>query len=425
MTEENIKRLDESIHTLYEDLVDKPLQVFNIFNDFFGEDNVDIQGIISEEDFKSWIKEKSVNFYISNTWGEYAGNTIIELPQDKFDEALSLLSNRHIREIINLTSKPVFILVHFPHVRVTNENNRYVDINHLWAKVKITYFGTILDKKFTLNRSEYPATHYISNYLHSHIARIPEEDFTAFQTPCTGDGPINSTICSLTREFDTDLWQLFCLELSKFVTVESIKGVPYKYLEKIGTESMYTETNSFIVVTRPHNNYYIRDKEELKDFIRYFIQGNHLKFNYKNNSYSIGISFIEYIVLISNEYIKWYNEQFNNGHISTSFEVLKKENIIQECIINNGKIYYNICSRDNFTYLYDNIGKKICDFKGKVITLNITGISELNNNNTSIILNPQIALFILNQILKVLNYRYGRNTAIHSKLQTGTEVRYL
>ena len=150
------------------------------------------------------------------------------MSQSEFEWALSSLSCRDtIEDIVSSKFNNMFILVHFPHVRITNEHDRYVDINHLWAKIKITSEGT-MNGNFTLNRSEYQAIHFMSNYMHSHVSSIPRDDLTRFMSPCTGDGPINSTISSLYREFDSDLWQLFCLELSKYVTVESISGRPWR-----------------------------------------------------------------------------------------------------------------------------------------------------------------------------------------------------
>lgn len=431
MNKKNVKQLEENVHSLYTTIMDKPLQILDIFNNFFGEDKVDMQGTCEEDTLKQWLKTEPINSYFSinnlkvesDDWDKYATNSIIELPQDKFEYLLSLLF--YPDTIINIAHylfNNIFILVHFPHVRVTNENNKYVDINHLWAKIRISSKGT-LKENFTLNRSEYQTIHFRSNYLHSHITSIPKDDFTRFQLPCTGSGPINNTMTSLKKSFDNTLWQLFCFELSKYVTVESIEGVPYHYLESIGSNDMSTETPHFYV----YNNYspydVILKSEDLAEFVKYFIQNNHLKFNYKNNSYSIGMSYIEYVVLISNNFIKWYNKQFNSKKITITFEILKNKEVVRECIISNGRIYYeNPIETDRDLYSY--IGKKICTFKGKEITLNIIDITETTNTNKSIILNTKIALFILNQILKVLNYRYGRKTASHSEGQIGTEVRY-
>lgn len=434
MSEENIKRFNESVHTLYNAIMDKPLQVLGIFNDFFGADKVDMQGVWNEDRLRSWLEVEPITSYLyrdnsnvtSSEWDTYHTKSIMDLSQSEFEWALSSLSHEDtIESIVSSKFDNMFILVHFPHVRITNEHDRYVDINHLWAKIKITSEGT-MNGNFTLNRSEYQAIHFISNYMHSHVSSIPKDDLTRFMGPCTGDGPINSTISSLYREFDSDLWQLFCLELSKYVTVESISGRPYHYLEKIGTGNMDIGVSSFIAFNNPTRYWDSSNAalDRLRKFVEYFVQGNHLKFNYVNGSYSIGMSFIEYIVLISNEFIKWYNRQFNDKKMTTTLESLERTHVVRECIISNGKIYYD-SSRNNINVLSSYIGKKVCTFKGVEITLSITGISEVNVENKSIILDPQTALFILNQILKVLNYRYGRKTANHTEYQVGTEVRYI
>ena len=258
----------------------------------------------------------------------------------------------------------------------------------------------------------------------SHISSIPKADFTQFQNPCTGRGPINGTISTLNRDYDEDMWNMFCLELSKYVTVESVAGRPYHYLENLGTRDMQVGEDKFITYLFP--NYCVNDilSDKFKEFVRYFINSKKLKFNYVNGSYSIGMSLIEFIVLISNEFIKWYNDQFNKGELTTKFEDLKKHGILRECIIDNGKIYYdrNINNTNNYAQY---IGKQVCMFKGKEITVDITDITRVENENKSIILDTQTALYILTTILKVLNYRYGRNKATHEDNQLGTEVRYL
>ena len=313
MSGETIKLIEEKIEELYNSLMDKPLRVLGIFNDFFGEDKVDMQGYWSLDKFKSWMNITPLSAYIPNgsitgmskdDWGVYRAFPITELPESQVEKVANALTSAIVREEIgSITFNRIFILVHFPHVRVTNEHDRFVDINHLWAKVKVMYNGT-LNGGFTLNRSEYTLLHLRSNYLHSHISNIPKNDFTQFQNPCTGSGPINGTISVLNRDYDEDMWNMFCLEMSKYVTVESIVGRPYHYLEKLGTNDMDTDVNRFITYLSP--NYYGRafNFDKLKGFVRYFINSKKLKFNYVNESYSIGMSLIEFIVLISNEFIK-------------------------------------------------------------------------------------------------------------------------
>ena len=433
MSGETIKLVEEKIEELYNSLMDKPLRVLGIFNDFFGEDKVDMQGYWSLDKFKSWMNIEPLYTYIPNgntvsmdsdDWSMYKTYSITDLPENQVEKVVNVLTSITVkRRIGNDKFNDIFILVHFPHVRVTNEHNRFVDINHLWAKIKVVWNGT-LNGGFTLNRSEYTLLHIRSHYLHSHIMGIPTNNFTQFQNPCTGSGPINNTISTLNRDYDEDIWNMFCLELSKYVTVESIAGRPYNYLEKLGTNDMEVGVDRFL--TRLYPSYYRNTitHNELKKFVRYFISSKKLKFNYVNGSYSIGMSFIEFIVLISNEFIKWYNDQFNKKELTVNFEGLKGDNILRECIIDNGKIYYDR-DRNNVNNYTRYIGKKVCVFKGKEITIDITDIAEVRNKNKSIILNTDIALYILTTILKVLNYRYGRNKAIHEDNQLGTEVRYL
>lgn len=433
MSGETIKLIEEKIEELYNSLMDKPLRVLGIFNDFFGENKVDMQGYWSLDKFKSWMNIEPLYTYIPdgnivsmnrNDWSMYETQAITDLPEDQVEKVVNVLTSTTVKERIgNAEFNGIFILVHFPHVRVTNEHDRFVDINHLWAKVKVMYNGA-LNGGFTLNRSEYTLLHIRSGYMHSHVSNIPINDFTKFQNPCTGSGPINGTISALNRDYDEDMWNMFCLELSKYVTVESVAGVPYHHLERLGTSDMEAGIDRFITYLSPNHHVGAITLGKFKEFVRYFINSKKLKFNYVNGSYSIGMSLIEFIVLISNEFIKWYNDQFNKEELTTKFADLKRYGILRECIISNGKIYYD-GGRNNVNSCAQYIGKKVCVFKGKEITVDITDIAEVRNENKSIILDTQTALYILTTILKVLNYRYGRNKATHEGNQLGTEVRYL
>ena len=433
MSKEVIKLIEEKIEELYNSLMDKPLRVLGIFNDFFGEDKVDMQGYWSLDKFKSWMNIEPLSAYIpsggivsmnSNDWSMYKACAITDLPENQVEKVINVLTHTTVKERIGYAKfNGIFILVHFPHVRVTNEHDRFVDINHLWAKVKVMYNGT-LNGGFTLNRSEYTLLHFRSHYMHSHISDIPTYDFTQFQNPCTGSGPINGTISVLNRDYDEDMWNMFCLELSKYVTVESVAGRPYHYLERLGTGGMEAGMDRFTTYLFPNHYRGAITRDKFKEFVRYFINSKKLKFNYVNGSYSIGMSFIEFIVLISNEFIKWYNDQFNKEELTAKFADLKRQDILRECIIDNGKIYYDR-GRNNVNNYAQYIGKKVCVFKGREVTVDITDAAEVRNENKSIILDIQTALYILTTILKVLNYRYGRNKAIHEGNQLGTEVRYL
>lgn len=406
--------IESKVEELYSLLMDKPNQVLAIFNDFFGEDKVDMQGFMSVDKLKSWLDITPISEYTSREllgmseedYNTYKERPLTDLRGEAFNTVLNqLCSERMIDSIGQKKFGSGFILVHFPHVRITNEYNRFVDINHLYAKVRVLHNGS-MNGYFALNRSEYTYLHISNGYMHSHVSKIPINDFTQFQIPCTGTGPIRDTMSNLSSEFDSDIWRLFCLELSKYVEVESIAGTPYHRLENIGTLTRDAENGIFRVVNRL--DYYEDNiKNLIKDFASYFIKQGKLKFNYANGSYSIGMSFTEYMLVISNEFIDWYNKRFNNKEVTYSFDSLKRNKVLREGIIANNKIYYeNTCSSAN-SYAVCN-GKRMCTFKGVDVLINIVDLNEVKEDNKSIILNTNIALYILSRILRVINYRYGK-----------------
>lgn len=406
--------IESKVGELYSLLMDKPNQVLAIFNDFFGEDKVDMQGFMSVDKFKSWLDITPISEYTSREllgmseedYNTYRGQSLTDLRGEILNAALNQLCSELVVDSIGQKKfGSGFILVHFPHVRITNEYNRFVDINHLYAKVGVLHNGS-MDGCFTLNRSEYTYLHISNGYMHSHVNSIPISDFTQFKTPCTGTGPINNTMSNLIREFDSDIWKLFCLELSKYVEVESVAGTPYHRLENIGTSNRNAENGIFKVIN--HLDYYGDGIEDLiKDFVSYFIKQGKLKFNYANGSYSIGMSFTEYMLVISNEFIDWYNKRFNNKEVTYSFDTLKMRKVLKEGIIANNKIYYENTLRNVNSYAVHN-GKRMCTFKGVDVLINIVDLNEVKEDNKSIILNTNIALYILSRILRVINYRYGK-----------------
>ena len=409
---ELIENKIEELHSL---LMDKPNQVLTIFNDFFGKDKVDMQGFIGVGELKSWLAITPIFEYASRElldmnmedYNTYREKSLTNLKGKVLDLVLNKLCSEEMVDSIGQKKFSLgFILVHFPHVRITNEYDRFVDINHLYAKIRILHDG-LMNGCFALNRAEYTYLHISHNYMHSHINNIPTSDFTRFQTPCTGSGPINDTISNLNKEFDSDIWRLFCLELSKYVEVESIAGVPYHRLENLSTSNIEAVENVFRVTNRLDYYGISGIKDLIRDFTLHFINQRKLKFNYANGSYSIGMSFIEYMLVISNEFIDWYNKKFNNKEVTYSFDSLKSNIVLKEVIIANNKIYYENSRRNVNLYTVYN-GKRMCTFKGADVLINIVDLNE-EKGNKSIILNINIALYILSKILRVINYRYGKS----------------
>lgn len=406
------EKLKNSIDNLYNSIMKYPLKVAEIFNNFYGDFRVDLQ----DSEFKDRVMDLATSEKILDFIVNHKAILLIEKLRNKLelseeDESIlaDILNHKELVDKLKYHFKDykIHILVHFPHVRVTNEYNKFVDINDLFAKIEIDLHGG-LNGRFRLNRSNYPLAHLMSGYMHSHVSAIPFGDFTKFQYVCTGSGPINTTIANLNRGFDEDLWSLFCLELSKFVEVESVAGVPYHRLENIGTlRNTFGEDFSMI-----HNIVYeLPVKIMVLDFVSHFLKSNKLKFNFKNGNFSIGMSYIEYMLLVSNEFISWYNQKYREGKYTYDNRSLKSRWIIRDCIIANGKLYNN--SNYNTDEYLRNEGKLVCVFKGREYRLVISSVFTTQNSST--VINPNIAMFILTKALNILNYKYGKETDNTSK----------
>lgn len=363
--------------TLYDNLMEKPRRIFEIFSDYFREDKVDMQGFYTKEEF---CMNKSIG----------KGNI----------DAISHPSG-------------IFILVWFPEVKVTNEFDKSVNIQDLYVKVEIDTEGQLIGK-FYLNRATYPISHMRSGYLHSHAPGINTSDFSDFLTPCTGSGPINTTIGGLNREFDEDLWQLFCSELEDFTQVESLKGVPYRNIESIGDPQSLPIIQRFFYVVRGLYGKVARPPYEsrnvnlgiIPDFTRYLLKNTFLPMEYSNGTYCLGMSYYDATILISNKFIEWFNLEDNPYRKLYSVQYLKDKAILGEYIIVDNKIYpSNSLPGDNRYRSYE--GKFVCNFKGRQIRLHICEFSSSEQHLTTL-LRENVINDIVSAICKVVNLRYGR-----------------
>lgn len=428
----------EIIEKQYDECISRVNAVYSIFQDFFGEERTDLQGIKTKAAILSILKDEVVGSIInwSNTnftredWKKYEASYLSELPQDKLDYIFA--HNNIVKRLMIRPGVKPFILVWFPHVTVTNEHDRSTEIDNLYAKVVIEYDGTI-DGRFSLNRATYTLQHMKGNYMHSHVNVIPFNDFLEFQVPCTGTGPINSTISSLCNEFDKDIWNLFCLELSKYVTVESISGTPYHYLEQLGTENMIKSPDTYIVQSSIPHIWFLVDSQHSSGFsenffgkfMSYVVSSKKLKYGYLNNSYVMGMPYIKVVVTISNLFIEWYNKEFNKYNKTMTplpeYRSLLESRILLKCKFANNKLYteFSNSATDRYTRY---IGKRVCTFKGREITVNISDIQDIHTNET-VILNPSIVSFVVWRILETINYEYGNEDRRKERAKASGENR--
>ena len=444
MTEE----IKKQVHELHSSIMESPNQILQFFQDFFGEGRVEMQGFLTEDELYTYLSETPLGTLLewSNIVDSSAYQNMNKEDRDIInlfwtaegannetavsDSALAKYFLPIIKEkIANSRFNDLFILIYFPTVRITNEYDKYVDIRDLWLKVPFNWQGKGKGY-FGVNRSNYPLNQFQYGYMHSHVASIPRGNFENFQTPCTGRGPINSTLSTLAIGYDEAIWQLLCLELDRYVRVESIDGVPHRRLENIPAPEMGDARDKFsmqaLVGVVHYNNVF--GKEQFKPFIEYLLKTKKLRFNYSNGSYGLGMSFIDTVVLISNEFISWYNTEYNKHTFNISYADLVSLGVINECIITNGKVYIPRTFRRGSSNDYQSyIGEKICTFKGREIILTIDGVlsSEEESLNRTRILNLQYIEAIVCSILRILNYGYGREERSETSTGVSPQTRYI
>lgn len=444
MTEE----IKKQVHELYDSIMERPNQILQFFQDFFGEGRVDMQGFPSKDEFCGNLSTRMIDRFITR---EEVINSTAYINMSGEDQLLvrtfwdnkeawsysvttdAVLAQYFLpimkEKLGNMVFNNLFILIYFPTVRITNEFDKYVDIKDLWLKVPFNWQGKGKGY-FGVNRSNYPLNHFKRGYMHSHVSSIPTSNFENFQTPCTGRGPINSSLSTLAIGYDEAIWQLLCLELDRYVRVESIDGVPYHRLENTPAPEMEDAKDKFSMQSLKGVVHYssIFGREQFKLFIKYLLETKKIRFNYSNGSYGIGMSFIDTVVLISNEFISWYNTEYNKHTFDLSYHDLVSNGIIEECIITNGKVYLPRPVRRGSSNDYQRyVGKKICTFKGREITLTIDGVlsSEEESLNRTRILNLQYIEAIVCSILRILNYGYGREERSETSTGVSPQTRYI
>lgn len=404
-----MSKLDNFIEKSYKEVTENAYKIRDVFNDFFGENRVDAD-IISLDEYREWLKTLQVKeacvLPLPAELASCRDNNLKYLELTPVEDLL--ITKINIPYIIN-SLNAFNITVHFPKVRVTNENDKYEDIYDLYALVRIHYQGTI-SGYFKLNKATYTVAQFKNRYIHSHVPSLDYDRLTFFQTPCLGSGPIKDTITSLSMSFDEDIWSLFCVELSKYVCVESLYGGPYRRLESIGSNNGYAKDMNFIVHKTGHGP---EIHALLTDFVKHLLKSNVLKYSYTKGAYSLGMPIVDYILIVSNVFIEWYNRLENRPY---NLSTLLQRSILYRAVIEGNNIYRfqeNIASVDIDPY----IGQPVCMFKGKSVTLNIIG-RENEELNICYLLTEAITDYIITNILKIINYRYGReqeNSGIDKK----------
>lgn len=310
----------------------------------------------------------------------------------KKDEAVSVIKNFFGEERVD-SSHAGYVLIHFPEATVTNEYDQSEVIYDMFVKVSINNFGEYTGT-LQMIRSRYTYNQATTGYVHSHLPIM--WDFPEFKEPCLGNGPIRGTLTTLFHNPDDDLWELFCLELVKFIETESLNGGPYIRIGAISGSNPvadYRLDNIFIG--------YPSVSDEIKPFFDYLISKRPFKFNLCEGVLGIAMSPEEIAVTVSNLFIQWINEnRLDSVNLMNQYTC--------SCVYSDGRIYIlgGMSRMDN---LLNRRGATVITFNGRRFPLEIIEVYDDNETHTLKLLHSGIIATFLKNILLKANYEYKNN----------------
>ena len=399
-------------------------EVINLLRDYFTEELTDVTYINSDIDLLNlFIGIPLIYMAPAVVRGtDYRNMTISSL--NRLGNNISNQANQILEDVVKevvteptafidnfiLRNNPAYLYIRFPKVTVTNEDDKSVDIDELYVLVPINGNGT-LKRNFSMVRSSYPIMQWLSGYSHSHLPSISINRTPHFAYPCLGNGPIGPTQDNLEDEFNIDMWGLFAFELEKYVTQESLLGGPYIKLESIGRSREATEIKL-----------YYRDVLEFscgnidfEDFLKSYCSHTDLNVSYKEGQYSLGITDVNFVISLSDYFIKWYNNKVAEGVYYNTLISLIDNDILNKVIIDGNKVYSNAIiqniestqSLEGSHLTMSTDSDKDFIFKGKPVILHIDGNLNIKSKNYTLLLNTDICSYMLTKILKIINNKYG------------------
>ena len=427
MPEETLLEKRKQLATLLSNtFLERINEVKLIFEDHFGENFVECKPINSVNEITEsrmldrtvWTKD--ILYAIFNLPSELKSKT----KEEHYDYILSTVTSENILTVLGRVTWDRFydflsqfqyqIVVHFPEVTITNENNKSIIIQDLYAKVCINGLGNLCSGPL-FNRATYPYVQLVRGYMHSHINGIVTDDH--FTSSCLGSGPINRTINSLRLECEEGLWKLYCIELEKYVHVESLHGGPYHRLENV-TGSNTTKVSSEIKMytSFPINND-VGLREFLINFTSILIASPELKWITKYNlGYSLGMSLSEFILVASKIFINYYNTELLKNNIDLPQNYLFDVNILSNYIFEDDTLA-ELFSQDTLSASRASLqGKELFVFKDKPVIFNILPKNYDPDHTNLILLSQNLCNYLATQLTYIINYGNFTNSTSQKRL---------
>lgn len=397
----------------------KPVKILDTFIEQFGEDCVD-STILTFDQFIDAIKDLTpgrlgiTRFSDSNQYGSYTmdaadyekngrGKPLIDYVPDL--GMLDYLKPKFHSAILN-GNTTFAITIHFPKVRVSNEYDKFIDIQDLYARVQCNIDGRMTEG-VKMTRTTFPYSHFKAHYAHSHLPTVYSNDIGNWRYPCLGNGPLNETQYTLSRSYDINIWGLFTYELAKYVTVESISGGPYVRLESVGKGDIasdlcfYKLDNTFPICRHRGLN------KLIMHFIKYYASKHKFKVKFVDGEYQFGENPVDACIHMSNEFIQWFNKYGITSPLTAEFV---KTELMRPYIVADGKIYWK---HENDGVSVDDArrvdGRQLFTFKGNPVRLRILLSDELlNNDNTYLLFTSTVLNRIVSYILGLVNLKQSK-----------------
>lgn len=381
--------------SLYNRVYEYPLKIFSIFTEFFGEENVDFQPDISEDELESFIDTEEI--------GSFALTCLSQEEYDIIKDTYTELSDIYkdfpdIAVKILRENARAYIIVRFPEVTITNEYDASITVKNLYTRIKVTGKGTLAER-FGVIKSDFSKEEFCSMYIHSHVTRLNYNNVAEFKKPCLGNGPLSNTTRTLSIEFDESIWMLFCLELQKWVRVESLVGGPYTYIRSIGKDS-YT----LLGLTYTYNTKcpYALEKD-MPSVIKYLLDNNVLTYNFAGGSYGLAGSYRDYLIKVSNAFIDWFN---TCPHEVTLSQLLNEELLIK-VYLNNDRALCTSTLYSHSLKISECEGRELFTFKGSPVHFHVN-MKDVKRDEGFYVICNSLFSYIVDNIIRVLNYEYKK-----------------
>lgn len=404
-------------------------KVYDIACNYFGEENVDIwtderalnvyrrtadqKMIIGRSGYKyiqsvlgidGNIAVRSVNAFnklIENHRSFFRGITLLD---DEFLNDSSLYHGLY-GKILDYAGESfgALIIIHFPKVTVTNENDDSTDIRDLYAAFFVNSRGELVrlstERFLMFSKSTFSTAEYTLGYIHSHTNLCNMGSFrfpSVFNTVCLGEGPIVSTYKLLNHEYNRAYYMLLMAQIKQVTEVESLNGGPYVRLNQLkyyNSDTLYSkepfgyDTNVNPVLVKRISYNIIKDRA--------------LSFNYVNGSIGIAQSLTEQVIIVTKYLLKTLNELWREEGRTFVGKLTAK------CYELNGNIY--CCepkneSQNNITEYKS--GRKLFDFKGKEVLLNVPDI--IGKAQYKKVVCNYIFVNVIQNIIDTINFHYDR-----------------